>query len=427
MRENLRILYLAVILIFVTAACTWGGAGGPMTGGNSTSIAATVISQITRDAMQTVWVQSQASGTPIVMNTPEMGPTGTNSPISSNTPTSTLIPPTATQATPTPTFTFTSSFTPTVTTVPSTRTPTWTVTPLPCNWAFFITDVTIPDGTTLAANTSFTKTWRIKNIGTCTWTSDYAIIFDHGTQFNAPSAQNLGASVAPGQTIDISLNMISPSAAGAYTGYFKLRTSGAVSFGIGSNANTAFWVSINVPSSITATPTATVDPSTPQDFAALRCSASWASSSSPSLSCNGSENFSTGSVSYTTSPVIEIGYTDDEPTLIMIPANGSSGWITGTYPAFNVQSGDHLTGLTGCAGNSPNCSVVFYVNYVEAGNPTVQTLQTWVETYDGNRTTIDIDLSSLAGKTVQFILTVGNSNGSNTDDRAFWEALRIKR
>ncbi len=40
-----------------------------------------------------------------------------------------------------------------------------------CEAAQFISDVTIPDGTTIAADDNFTKTWRLKNIGSCTWNS----------------------------------------------------------------------------------------------------------------------------------------------------------------------------------------------------------------------------------------------------------------
>jgi hypothetical protein len=48
--------------------------------------------------------------------------------------------------------------------------PTKAVPPTPaCDQAQFIKDVTIPDGTVIAPGTSFKKTWRLKNIGTCTW------------------------------------------------------------------------------------------------------------------------------------------------------------------------------------------------------------------------------------------------------------------
>ena len=38
-----------------------------------------------------------------------------------------------------------------------------------CNWAQFVADVTVPDGTSYAPSTAFKKTWRLKNIGTCIW------------------------------------------------------------------------------------------------------------------------------------------------------------------------------------------------------------------------------------------------------------------
>src|SRR5512143_3278895 len=40
-----------------------------------------------------------------------------------------------------------------------------------CDWAQFVADVTVPDGTSYAPGTTFTKTWRLKNIGSCTWTT----------------------------------------------------------------------------------------------------------------------------------------------------------------------------------------------------------------------------------------------------------------
>ncbi|MBI3739709.1 MAG: hypothetical protein HY258_11730, partial [Chloroflexi bacterium] len=49
-----------------------------------------------------------------------------------------------------------------------------------CDNAQFITDVTYPDNTVIAPSTSFTKTWRLKNIGTCSWTPSYAVVFFSG-------------------------------------------------------------------------------------------------------------------------------------------------------------------------------------------------------------------------------------------------------
>ena len=39
-----------------------------------------------------------------------------------------------------------------------------------CDQAQFVSDLTAPDGSSFAPGAAFTKTWRLMNIGTCTWT-----------------------------------------------------------------------------------------------------------------------------------------------------------------------------------------------------------------------------------------------------------------
>ena len=51
--------------------------------------------------------------------------------------------------------------------------------------AAFVSDVTIPDGTVMAPGQSFTKTWKLKNIGTTSW-SNYNLKFFDGEQMDAP-------------------------------------------------------------------------------------------------------------------------------------------------------------------------------------------------------------------------------------------------
>lgn len=125
----------------------------------------------------------------------------------------------------------------------ATLTPTVTPTSIPCNLATFISDVTIPDGTELTKNTAFTKTWRLKNIGSCAWTSGYQLIFDHGDQMSGPASKQLTSGVVnPGDTVDISVDLKAPDPAGAYRGYWRMRDAGGVVFGL-SNGN-AFYVDI---------------------------------------------------------------------------------------------------------------------------------------------------------------------------------------
>jgi hypothetical protein len=137
--------------------------------------------------------------------------------------------------------------------------------PVPCDRASFIADVTIPDGTVIGPNTTFTKTWRLKNDGSCTWTTAYKLFFVNGDAMNAPASVPLTGNVAPGQEVDLSVTFKSPAASGTYKSNWKLQNASGATFGLG-DANQAFYVMINV--GVTAVPFAvtsvipSADPST---------------------------------------------------------------------------------------------------------------------------------------------------------------------
>lgn len=130
--------------------------------------------------------------------------------------------------------------------------PTITNTPIPCNRAQFINDVTIPDGSNITANQNFTKTWRLKNTGSCTWTSGYLLVFDSGDQMNGPASQQLtGSTVSPGQEINISVNLTSPASPGSYRGYWKIQDQNGTRFGVSTGA---FYVDIKSIAAVVTVP-----------------------------------------------------------------------------------------------------------------------------------------------------------------------------
>jgi hypothetical protein len=136
----------------------------------------------------------------------------------------------------------------TPTTVP-TATPTMTATPpgTTCTDQIeFVSDVTIPDDTELLIGEEFIKTWRLKNIGTCTWTNQYALVFVDGDQMNGSSPLPLTSSTAPGATLDISVNMKAPGTTGTYRGNWKLRNASGVNFGTGKSSDQSFYIQIKV-------------------------------------------------------------------------------------------------------------------------------------------------------------------------------------
>lgn len=108
-----------------------------------------------------------------------------------------------------------------------------TVTPACTNKARFIDDVTIPDDTVFATGVAFVKTWRIKNVGTCTWDTSYALVFSSGNIMGANSSANLSGTVPPNGVVDISVNMTAPATNGTHKGNWKMRSKEGTIFGFG--------------------------------------------------------------------------------------------------------------------------------------------------------------------------------------------------
>jgi hypothetical protein len=314
-----------------------------------------------------------------------------------------------------PTPTFTPTVTPTATMTPTpTRTPTPTAPPIPCNWVNFIKDVSVPDGTTFKPDQDFTKTWRLKNIGTCTWTRDYDLVFVSGDRMTGDKVTALKGSVKPGETVDISIELTAPQDPGKYTGYWALRDASGAVFGIGPDADEAFWVVIRVEKPKTIA----------YNFVDHLCDAKWVSTSAE-LTCPTADYSVDGFVQRLNNPVLEQGRQENEPAIWVIPEGVSGGRISGTYPAFTVKSGDHFRAVVSCSNDSPECDLQFKLEY-QIGDGEIKTLGRWDESYDGKFTKVDIDLSPLAGKEVKFILTV-RAKDVFDQDSAIWLLPAIYR
>jgi len=94
-------------------------------------------------------------------------------------------------------------------------------TALGCFNAAFVTDVTIQYAPTLHPGERFTKTWRVKNTGTCDWPRGIKIVFASGDRFGADTT-NLDQKVLVGSTTDISIDMKAPNLAGVVTSNWQL-------------------------------------------------------------------------------------------------------------------------------------------------------------------------------------------------------------
>ena len=318
----------------------------------------------------------------------------------------------ATQSSPTPTLSLsipTSSPFASFTSVPP-------LSPIPvsrCDSATFVGDVTYPDGSTVPLGGAFTKIWRLQNTGTCTWTTSYAFVYVTGERFGAPAAVAMPTNVGPGQTVDLAVNLTAPNQNGQYRGFWKLRNSSSVLFGIGPSADSNFYVDIKV----------TGYTITGYDFMTNYCDANW-QNASRDLPCPGSDGDDNGFVIVLSSPKMEDGKTYGNG-LLTYPEKGNDGLISGKYPAFQIQSGDRFQTLIGCLNEANDCDMIYRLQY-QIGSGSVRTLGQWREVYEGQYYPINIDLSTLAGEKVKFILSV-LANGSSHEDFALWINPRISR
>lgn len=282
-----------------------------------------------------------------------------------------------------------------------------------CDAAAFVSDVSYPDGSNVNLGSAFTKTWRIQNVGTCTWTTAYSLVFVSGERFGAPAAISLPGNVAPGQTIDLSVNLTAPNSSGRYRGDWKLRNASGVVFGVGSSASSNFYVDVSVTGYAVQA----------YDFVAEYCEAEWVNQAQ-GLPCPGVEGDAEGFVQVLNSPRLENGNTQGK-ALLTYPPKSNTGFISGTYRGFDVQSGDRFQTLISCMHEANDCDATFRFSY-QIGSGPVRTLGQWHEIYEGQFYTVNLDLSALRGQRVKFILTVF-TNGNSHEDFALWVNPRITR
>ena len=116
------------------------------------------------------------------------------------------------------------------------------------NGMVFVSDVTITDGHQVAPGERFRKTWRVKNTGNCTWTSDYSFVYVSGDQMSGRNI-SVPAVVQPGQVVDLSVDLIAPNGNGTYRGYWQMRSPQGKNFG------ETIWVKVRVNGGAPVNPT----------------------------------------------------------------------------------------------------------------------------------------------------------------------------
>lgn len=172
-------------------------------------------------------------------------------------------------ATAPPTATETSAITETVTSPttsatqpadPATPQPSVPTNPPDCmNSASFVADVTIPDNSNVEGGTTFTKTWRVRNTGTCIWGPQYTLAHYSDEQMGVLAPIPLEVT-RPAEEVDISVDLRAANSLGIHRANFVIKNPEGLIMSI--DEDSRLWVIINVTSTVTMTPSATRTPTT---------------------------------------------------------------------------------------------------------------------------------------------------------------------
>ncbi len=380
----------------------------------------TAIPSPTVTLTSTAWPTQTFTPTPTntATSTPNPTKTSTSTPTPTKTSTSTATPTKMATSTSTksPIMTHTPTLTPTMTHTP-TLTPTITQTPVPCNQAVFLGHVNFPVGSVVLAGAEFTKTWQVQNTGSCTWSTEYALVFASGNAMSAPLRIPLNEPVLPGETANLSIRFEAPGIENIYSGTWALVDSEGlkIPFDQTKNGNLTVSIRVNILDTVVI------------DFAESYCDASWRSFVVTNLPCSGDPDVSaSGYVIRLAEGDLEDGTKVKKPILVTRPDDDPlDGFISGTYPSIKIQSGDHFLATIGCSVEGDLCDLIFELNY-QIGTGPIENLQSWHEEHDGQVNEISVDLSNLAGENVKFILTIRN-NGTSQDNDGFWFEPQIMR
>lgn len=197
MKKNHIIIAFVLVSSFLLSACKLSDADGTPT----PTLSAEEVQTLAVETFSAALTQTQAA-----MPTSTSTPTVTPSPTMTNTPIRT-----PTSGTP---------FAP-IGVLPTTSS---------CNSMAFVADVNVSDNTPMTPGQAFTKTWRVKNNGSCVWEAGFKFNFVGGDAMGS-SALVLDKPVSPGENVELSVAMVAPSTAGTIRSNWRMSTAAGAFFG----------------------------------------------------------------------------------------------------------------------------------------------------------------------------------------------------
>ncbi|MCD6474971.1 MAG: hypothetical protein J7K85_01745 [Anaerolineaceae bacterium] len=293
--------------------------------------------------------------------------------------------------------------------------PTEGITQKPKDIALLLGVISIQDGTEVFPEEGFDKIWRIRNVGETDWNSDYSLVFVSGDQMGAPRSIPIGLAVRPGDMVDVRLHLTAPENLGEYNAVWMLRSPEGELIGMGSEGEEALTISITV----------IKNPLHSGFRQALQfyknfSKAEWYDQNGVAL-CEADGNIGAyGYVYRDNAPLFQNDIQENEPALVMIPAEGEEGFIAGKFSPFIVNAGDYFVSRVACLAKGTLCDVTFKVAYQVVGEDEITIITEVHQTANGEWTEIRKNLTYIAGSEVQFILIVENNQLSKGDFAAWF-------
>lgn len=102
-----------------------------------------------------------------------------------------------------------------------------------CTASASLVGETYPDGTIVQPGETFTKVWQVQNSGTCTWDSNWQLIYYGGDRMDGLTVYDFPQPAQPGQTVEVPVILRAPAENGTYTGEWMLKSPWGQSFGVG--------------------------------------------------------------------------------------------------------------------------------------------------------------------------------------------------
>ncbi len=292
--------------------------------------------------------------------------------------------------------------------------PTVAETQKPKDIALLLGTLSMSPGSEVYAGEKFYVTWRIRNIGETVWNEDYSLVYIGGEAFGQDPALPLSVEVAPGEIIDLTLVLTAPELSGNYRGEWLLVAPDGEGFGVGYEDPQPLLVDVVVDYH-------SVDLGDHElrllfmDYS----TAEWRDQHGPAF-CSAFGNIGVhGLVTREDQVVFEGENKENEPTLILQPAQGEGGFIEGRFTPYHVTARNYFTTYIGCLEEGKFCDVSIKIYVQVVGESSVDLYWEGGQINDGEWVRIHQPLEKYRNDDIIFIFRVEN-NGDATGDIVGW-------